>query len=356
MKSRICMLVVLWLGLMPLSMSAQDDMYFIPKKKTQSETTEKKQVQEKTVCPEEEQSATGTILVKKTPVYTFTYVDEVPSTENERDVDEYNRRYRYDNTEIDSSYSESEEDTLLGDDGEWVGGFDGSDEDYEYTKRLLVFQAPTVGVPVSSPLYWDLCYGPNSIYWNVYDDGFYAYLFPTAWNPYYYSPWRTGFWWDFYYGYPYWGWGGGFYWGWHRPFYPYHHWPYYSRNYYRPHPSFRVNRPSLGRTGVTRRTVSGRPVQGTGVRGTGTARTGVSRGARTGGTGRVTQSTERGSRVVIPRRSTERTVERSNSSNSRPVIERSTPTRIGSGSRIGGGGFGGGSRGGSRGGVTRGAR
>lgn len=355
MKSRICMLVVLWLGLMPLSMSAQDDMYFIPKKKTQSETTEKKQVQEKTVCPENGKAATGTVL-KNTPVYSFSYVDEVPGEENGRDVDEYNRRYRYEDPSVDSSYVAEEDDSLLGsEDGEWVGGFDGSDEDYEYSKRLLTFWAPTVGVPVSSPLYWDLCYGPNSIYWNVYDDGFYAYIFPTAWNPYYYSPWRLGYWWDFGYGYPYWGWGG-YYWGWHHP---HHYWPYYSGHYYASHPSYRVNRPSLGRTGVTRRTISGSPVRGTtGVRGSSTGRGGVIRGARVGGSSVETQQNDRGSRVVIPRRSTERVIERSNSNTSRPVIERSTPSRIGSGSRIGGGfggGFGG-SRGGGRGGVTRGAR
>lgn len=351
MKSRICMLVVLWLGLMPLSMSAQDDMYFIPKKKTQSETTVKKQNQEETDRSGKE-AVTETIFVKKAPVYTFTYVDEVPG--DERDVDEYNRRYRFEDIADDSLYTADEDTSLSEDDGEWVGGFDGSDEDYEYTKRILVFQSPTVGVPVSSPLYWDLCYGPNSIYWNVYDDGFYAYIFPTAWNPYYYSPWRTGFWWDFHFGYPYWGWGGGFYWGWHHPFY--HHWPYYAGTYYRPHPSYRVNRPSLGRSGVVRRTVSGRPVQGTSVRGTGTSRTGVARGARVGGTNQGSQSTNRGSRIVIPRRSTESSVERT-TTNSRPVIERSTPSRIGSGSRIGGG-FGGGSRGGgvSRSGVSRGAR
>ncbi len=339
MKNRIWVLVALGLGLVPLSLRAQDDMYFIPKKKTQPEKVEEQPAKKAT--EQTEQTTTRELRIKSSPGYFFTFVDQEDAA-SERDVDEYNRRYRF--SDADTNFVAEQNAVETEEDGQWVDGFDGSDEDYAYAKRILAFRSPTVGVPVSSPLYWDLCYGPNSIYWNVYDDGFYAYAFPTVWNPYYYSPWRSSFWWGFHYGYPYWDWGFGVSWGWHYPYWHHHHyWPVYSGVSYRPHPTYRTNRPSLGRTGVTRRT-SGRPVQGTTVRGTSSSRTGVSRGARIS-TERGTQNSNRGSRVVIPRRTTERTVERTNSTFSRPVMERSTPMRSG-----------GSSRGGGRSGVSRGAR
>ena len=340
MKNRIWVLFALGLGLVPLSLRAQDDMYFIPKKKTQPEKVEEQPAKKAT---EQTVTTTRELKIKSSPGYSFTFVDQ-EETGEVRDVDEYNRRYRF--SEPDSVWVSEQNVEEEEEDGQWVDGFDGSEEDYEYAKRILAFRSPTVGVPVSSPLYWDLCYGPNSIYWNVYDAGFYAYAFPTVWNPYYYSPWRTGFWWGFHYGYPSWSWGFGISWGWHYPYWHHHHyWPVYSGGHYRPHPTYRTPRPSLGRTGVVSRT-SGRPVQGTTVRRNTSGRSTTTRGARTSNTTNTMQrsarTTNRSSRVVIPRRSTERT----NSSYSRPVFERSTPVRVG-------GGSGGGARGGR---VSRGAR
>lgn len=344
MKNRIWVLLVLGLGLVPLSLRAQnDDMYFIPKKKTQPEKTIEKPVQKAT---EQVEMTTAASQSQKSSLgYTFTRIENEAGSE--RDVDEYNRRYRFSEVGSDTAYLD-EEASALAEDGQWVDGFDGSEEDYEYAKRILVFRSPTVGIPVSSPLYWDLCYGPNSIYWNVYDDGFYAYVFPTAWNYAYYGPWRSGFWWGYSYGYPYWGWGGywGWSWGWRHPYYPYyhHHYPIYSGGYYRPHPTYRTGRPSLGRTGVINRgTVSGRPVRGTTVRGTGTRTGTTTRGARVSSK-TETQPANRSNRVVVPRRNS--SSERTNTTISRPVMQRSTPSRVS-----------GGSRGGSRsGGVSRGAR
>lgn len=97
-------------------------------------------------------------------------------------------------------------------DGEWVNGFDGSEDDYEYAMRIVRFRNPRYAVSISSPYYWDIVYGLNSWDWNVYTDGMYAYAFPTFSNR---------LWWDWRYnsygwgGYPYYGWGG------YSPYYSY---------------------------------------------------------------------------------------------------------------------------------------
>ena len=103
-----------------------------------------------------------------------------------RDVDEYNRRYDAKDNEF-----AMEDDTLYvkekavsDPDGEWVNGFNGSQDDYEYAERIIRFRNPRFAVSISSPLYWDIVYGTNSWDWNVYTDGFYAYAFPTFTNAY----------------------------------------------------------------------------------------------------------------------------------------------------------------------------
>lgn len=193
-----------------------DDMYFVPRKAKQEKKTTQRS---KEYISDESQYAEESGIVEY------------------RDVDEYNRRKR--NTqyivhvENDTLYFEEtpEEGNDVDDastSGEWVNDFEGTEADYVYAKRLLRFRSPSMGIPVSSPLYWDLCYGPNAIYWNVYDDGIYAYAFPSYWNsfyyydyPYYsyschYSHWR----WRFGYTGPYFG---GWY-GWH----PYGYYPYWG--------------------------------------------------------------------------------------------------------------------------------
>lgn len=115
------------------------------------------------------------------------------------------------------------------DDG-WVNGFEGDADDYEYAMRIVRFRNPRYAIPVSSPLYWDIVYGGGlwPIWdWNIYDDGFYAYVFPSVHNYYRYWDWRYGHWgWDpWYYG---WGWDPWYYgygWGWDPWYYGgWHHW------------------------------------------------------------------------------------------------------------------------------------
>ena len=144
---------------------------------------------------------------------------------NIRDVDEYNRRYDSKNYEFsqenDTLYIDEKEYDGL--DGEWVNGFDGSEDDYEYATRIIRFRNPRYAISISSPLYWDVVYGLPSWDWNVYDDGLYAYVFPTYTNR---------LWWDWRFNYLY-GPGWSFSWGWTSPWY-YSSWysPYWYGGYW----------------------------------------------------------------------------------------------------------------------------
>lgn len=161
----------------------------------------------------EEKTPAADAVVVKTNAPTTVYASPGNTTivvkdrkGNIRDVDEYNRRYDskdYDfSQENDTLYVDEKEDDGL--DGEWVNGFDGSEDDYEYATRIIRFRNPRYAISIGSPLYWDVVYGLNSWDWNVYTDGLYAYAFPTFTNR---------LWWDWRYnsygwgGYPYYGWG-----------------------------------------------------------------------------------------------------------------------------------------------------
>lgn len=246
MKMRRIVLASMLFALMPWLAMAQstDDLYFIPKKEKKTEASQKVGV-----VPKEVSNKT----VNELPSNTAIVVKDVKG--NVRDVDEYNRRY----TSRDNTFS-YENDTLYieekpyGERGEWVNGFQGSDMDYEYAMRLVRFRNPRYAIPISSPLYWDVVYGAFPSWdWNVYDDGMYAYIFPTytnrlwwdwrwsygfygpgwgwysSWYSPWYSPWYYGGWYSpWYAGYwgGYWGgfWGGYYGPGWH------HHYPYYGWN------------------------------------------------------------------------------------------------------------------------------
>ena len=188
---------------LPWALSAQsvdDDLYYVPSKKKEEKTEKKK-------------TPAADAVVVKTNAPTTVYASPGNTTivvkdrkGNIRDVDEYNRRYDskdYDfSQENDTRYIDEKEDDGL--DGEWVNGFDGSEDDYEYATRIIRFRNPRYAISISSPLYWDVVYGLNPWDWNVYTDGLYAYAFPTFTNR---------LWWDWRYnsygwgGYPYYGWG-----------------------------------------------------------------------------------------------------------------------------------------------------
>ena len=264
MKGRF--ITLLLIAVLPALAMAQshDDLYFVPKKKKKVEQKEEvKKVQ-----------STDTVAMYAATTPTKIVVKDV--TGQVRDVDEYNRRY----TSRDNTFS-VENDTLYIEEkpyserGEWVNGFEGSQDDYEYAMRIVRFRSPRYAIPVSSPLYWEVVSGVYPSWdWNVYDDGMYAYVFPTysnpmwwnwRWNWGFYGPsWGFGFYgpnWSFGWGSPwysswyspywyggYWGgyWGPG-YWGpgWHHHHhYPYHGWAGPSYNYNNRRESVRYARPS----------------------------------------------------------------------------------------------------------------
>lgn len=229
--------VSLWLAMLPWMASAQsvdDDLYYTPKKSKQKTTTTtvKEPVKEIKV------SSGGQVNVWAPNASAVVVRDKKG---NVRDVDEYNRRYSAQKNEFsvknDTLYIDEREDSDLR--GEWVNGFEGTQDDYEYAVRLIRFQNPRYAIPVSSPLYWDIVYAQAYVpwNWNVYDDGIYAYIFPTFsnrlwwdwrfnsfaswnwgwnWSSWAYSPYYS---WGWNWGYgPHWGWGG-----WYDPFYS-HHW------------------------------------------------------------------------------------------------------------------------------------
>ena len=189
-------LMMVCLPFMMVAQNANDDLYFIPKKKTEKKETTGTPAK---VVIESEKKAPTTVYAS--PGSTVVVKDVKGNT---RDVDEYNRRY----TSRDNTFT-MENDTLYIEEkpynerGEWVNGFEGSQSDYEYAMRIVRFRNPRFAIPVSSPLYWDVVYTLPSWEWNVFDDGLYAYAFPTYTN---------SLWWDWRYNY---SWG----WGWHSPWY-----------------------------------------------------------------------------------------------------------------------------------------
>ena len=226
------LLVSLVLACLPALTMAQDDLYFVPKKKAEKKVTTS--VSAKVV---DDKEVTSVQTVPGTTVIVKDVKGEV------RDVDEYNRRY----TSRDNTFS-MENDTLYIEEkpynerGEWVNGFDGTQDDYEYAMRIVRFRNPRFAIPVSSPLYWDVVYTLPSWEWNVFDDGMYAYVFPTYtnrlwWDWRYSYPWGSSWslswgwhspWWNSWYGPGYWGggyWAG--YWG-HHHHHRYHHGPMYA--------------------------------------------------------------------------------------------------------------------------------
>ena len=169
-------LFALCLPLLVMAQSNNDDLYFVPSK-------EKKQEAKKTPVKKEPEKKVVTTNIYTSPGTTVVVQDRKGNKRDMRDVDEYNRRY----TSRDNTFS-MENDTLyieekpLNERGEWVNGFEGSQDDYEYAMRIVRFRNPRYAIPVSSPLYWDVVYGLSSWDWNVYDDGLYAYAFPTYTN------------------------------------------------------------------------------------------------------------------------------------------------------------------------------
>ena len=328
---RLVLTLFLMVGIIGSASAQHDDLYFVPKKKKVEQVEEKPVVRKVEKAEDETLSATA-----------------APAKLLEMDEDTYNRRGSYLTEQGDavSEFAMDEEgfvliteegdtmwmntDTLrltrVMDDKGWVNGFDGSDSDYEYAMRIIRFRSPRYAIPVSSPLYWDVVYGGAlwpSWEWNVYDDGVYAYVFPTRSNWYYWdymmsypygwnawgSPWmyHHGYHWGYHYGLHY-----GYHYGhvWYDPWFnPYFHgyhpgWHHGHHHAHHPHhPHFGAGGSGWGgghRTLPNHRTPTyastGRSTAST----TGTSRTGVTSG-RTGGdaTRRLDNGSGRNSSVRV---------------------------------------------------------
>ena len=124
MKVKMRLGIALLIACLPwLAMAQNDDLYFVPKKEKKAETkTEVRQVTR--------QTTTTTTTTASVPPATTVVVKDV--TGKTRDIDEYNRRY----TSRENTFS-MQNDTLYieekpyGERGEWVNGFEGSQDDYE---------------------------------------------------------------------------------------------------------------------------------------------------------------------------------------------------------------------------------
>ena len=237
------LIATMLVGIVGAAFAQHDDLYFVPKKKkVKTEVSAESKVEAQESGQDKQGNETAAFM----------------------DEDAYNRRTLYLTEQGDavSEFAMNDEGFVLiteeGDtiwlntdtlrlaraiDEGWVNGFEGSDSDYEYAMRIVRFRSPRYAIPVSSPLYWDVVYGGAlwpSWDWNIYDDGMYAYVFPTSSNWYY---------WDYMMGYPYYGgsWGGYYGHHWYNWGYHSHMWwsPWQHHHYHGYHPGW-PHGPHLG--------------------------------------------------------------------------------------------------------------
>lgn len=270
-------------GLPWLAMAqSTDDLYYLPKKEAKKEVKTTVSPVHRTDVQPVTRSQSSETVVLRSPASTVVVKDVAGKV---RDIDAYNRRY----TSRDNRFS-MQNDTLYVEEkpyserGEWVNGFEGSQSDYEYAMRIVRFRSPRYAIPVSSPLYWDIVYGGAAFpswEWNVFDDGFYAYVFPSSSNPlwwdwrfnwslagpswgwrssWYYRNWYAPYWSTAWYGGWYGGYWGGYWGGWHGyyPHYPHYvGWHGHGHGHYAPRYSYNSRR---GDAGWPVRGTSGRTV------------------------------------------------------------------------------------------------
>lgn len=280
---------------------------------------------------------------------------------NERDVDEYNRRYTFaDSTAVDSIYRDAFANTRN------IERFSNPDivtgsGDQQLIDYYSSVQPAEINIYVDTPLW----YGLYSPYYTPYH--LYSSLY---WNPWYWDPWYYPGW----YGYPYysWSWGWGHGWGpaWGPAWGPgpggHHAWhhPQSSPGSYRPHRpgattahrGSATNNYRGGTTTGTRNNSGYRPSSRNNsnvgnVNSLGGTRPSYNGGTRTGGDSRSGIGTG-GGRTGGSRSSGTYNSSNSSSRSSSPSYRSSNGggSRSSSGTRSGGGGSRGGSRGGGGGG------
>lgn len=208
MKKILSLMLLAAVGFMPAT-AQDDDVYFVPSKS--SKTSQKDR-------------SNFSSQAERIPVEASNTYDNLYEM-SDRDIDAYNRRYAVTDS-IDAA-----------------DDYAADNEEGTYTRRLVRFHSPTVGVYVSSP-YYDVV---ADYYW--YDPWFSPWYYSPFYGPSYawtWSPWAYD-----------WYWGWGWHTWWHDPWYHHHHHHYWYDTAWRP--SFN-GRPGNGRYIDTyRRVTADRP-------------------------------------------------------------------------------------------------
>ena len=318
MKKILSLMLLAAVGFMPAT-AQDDDVYFVPSKS--SKTSQKDR-------------SNFSSQAERIPVEASNTYDNLYEM-SDRDIDAYNRRYAVtDSIDAADDYAED-------------------NEEGTYTRRLVRFHSPTVGVYVSSP-YYDVV---ADYYW--YDPWFTPWYYSPFYGPSYawtWSPWAYD-----------WYWGWGWHTWWYDPWHYHHHHHWYDTAW---RPSFN-GRPGNGRYIDTyRRVTADRPSRNYNyASGTTTSRTRPSRSYNTSTSGADRAGRQFGNSSNSSQRSSRSFSGSGNSSQSTQRNYGTTPSRgmgnssvgsrsFGSGSSVGSGHSMGGSRsmGGGGGGRSFGGR
>ena len=318
MKKILSLMLLAAVGFMPAT-AQDDDVYFVPSKS--SKTSQKDR-------------SNFSSQAERIPVEASNTYDNLYEM-SDRDIDAYNRRYAVtDSIDAADDYAED-------------------NEEGTYTRRLVRFHSPTVGVYVSSP-YYDVV---ADYYW--YDPWFTPWYYSPFYGPNYawtWSPWAYD-----------WYWGWGWHTWWYDPWHYHHHHHWYDTAW---RPSFN-GRPGNGRYIDTyRRVTADRPSRNYNyASGTTTSRTRPSRSYNTSTSGADRAGRQFGNSSNSSQRSSRSFSGSGNSSQSTQRSYGTTPSRgmgnssvgsrsFGSGSSVGSGHSMGGSRsmGGGGGGRSFGGR
>ncbi|MDY2779184.1 MAG: hypothetical protein SOU82_04955 [Alloprevotella sp.] len=304
MKKILSLMLLAAVGFMPAT-AQDDDVYFVPSKS--SKTSQKDR-------------SNFSSQAERIPVEASNTYDNLYEM-SDRDIDAYNRRYAVtDSIDAADDYAED-------------------NEEGTYTRRLVRFHSPTVGVYVSSP-YYDVV---ADYYW--YDPWFSPWYYSPFYGPSYawtWSPWAYD-----------WYWGWGWHTWWHDPWYHHHHHYWYDTAW---RPSFN-GRPGNGRYIDTyRRVTADRPSRNYNyASGTTTSRTRPSRSYNTSTSGADRAGRQFGNSSNSSQRSSRSFSGSGNSNQSTQRNYGTTPSRgmgnssvgsrsFGSGSSVGSGHSMGGSR------------
>ena len=304
MKKILSLMLLAAVGFMPAT-AQDDDVYFVPSKS--SKTSQKDR-------------SNFSSQAERIPVEASNTYDNLYEM-SDRDIDAYNRRYAVtDSIDAPDDYVED-------------------NEEGTYTRRLVRFHSPTVGVYVSSP-YYDVV---ADYYW--YDPWFTPWYYSPFYGPNYawtWSPWAYD-----------WYWGWGWHTWWYDPWHYHHHHHWYDTAW---RPSFN-GRPGNGRYIDTyRRVTADRPSRNYNyASGTTTSRTRPSRSYNTSTSGTDRAGRQFGNSSNSSQRSSRSFSGSGNSSQSTQRNYGTTPSRgvgnssvgsrsFGSGSSVGSGHSMGGSR------------